>query len=91
MAVLVFERDRVRQKNNLIHPHAPAKTAEFGAAGIAEAIYFTNTTRVAMEKWTASPVANVPQGQKSCELCLTCDGSLGSNCYRPCQTGYGST
>jgi hypothetical protein len=29
MAVLVFERDRVRQKNNLIHPHAPAKTAEF--------------------------------------------------------------
>jgi len=29
MAVLVFERDRVRQKNNLIHPHAPAKTAGF--------------------------------------------------------------
>jgi hypothetical protein len=29
MAVLVFERDRVRQKNNLIHPSVPAKTAEF--------------------------------------------------------------
>jgi hypothetical protein len=28
MAVLVLERDRVRQKNNLIHPHAPAKTAD---------------------------------------------------------------